>query len=84
MGSAPSEEILKELEREAYAALLRVVYSRPTLNMDVSIQNIEIIHIFKMEALGQRFLTPVFCYSFSYANLSNFDDNASTNSSDDL
>lgn len=33
MGSAPSETILKELEREAYAALLRVVYSRPSVDI---------------------------------------------------
>jgi hypothetical protein len=39
MGSAPSEAILKELEREAYAALLRVVYSRPSVDIMVSIRN---------------------------------------------
>jgi hypothetical protein len=42
MGSSPSEAILKELEREAYAALLRVVYSRQHVDIMVRISiNIE-------------------------------------------
>jgi hypothetical protein len=57
MGSAPSETILKELEREAYAALLRVVYSRPSVDIMVSIINLATSQDVGMEVLEGRLLT---------------------------
>lgn len=29
MGSAPSDEMIRDLEKEAYAALLRAIYANP-------------------------------------------------------
>ena len=34
MGSVPSEDVVRALEREAYAALLRAIYANPHANAD--------------------------------------------------
>lgn len=39
MGSGPSESYVKELEREAYAALLRAVYVKSNVDIMASINN---------------------------------------------